>query len=639
VSFDILGRVLNHQQITDGNTYDTAYAYNLSGALIEETYPSGRKVKNTLDIDGKLSQVQSSKANETLKMYANSFNYNASGVVASVRLGNGRFENTQFNSRLQPTQIGLGSNAASQNLLKLNFDYGVTDNNGNVKSQTITTPTVGNIAGFTAVQTYNYDSLNRIKEATENINNNQTPNWKQTFIYDRYGNRKFDTANNKTTTLQTGCPVNICNPSANTQNNKLIGTNYDEVGNTKIEASGQSYTYDAENKMVKAKTSSGATLGDYFYDGDGKRIKKIVPNGETTIFVYDADDKMVAEYSTVIASQADANISYLTSDHLGSPRINTDATGKVIARHDMMPFGEEILRAENGMDSVRQKFTGYERDTETDLDFAQARMYNKNHGRFTSPDEPFNDQFEDTPQSWNLYSYVRNNPLNLIDPLGMAAGCPPDYPNCIERDGKYYNVQDGVEAEIDTTPIPQVETREKLPSNVETSLMQRGRGGRWNNFDRAMRNLGGWLRNWFGPKNTPNQPKPSTPPAQQPSGGNQPSQPNQVYGPPTPPIVGPSPILQFSKNQLQRKFKHAGDFGVQGNYNANTAQQFQQAIQTHINSMGTQVTNGTYRGQPVIHYTNILTGVNVITGRDGSFISGWKLNPAQIQNVTTRGSL
>jgi hypothetical protein len=39
-------------------------------------------------------------------------------------------------------------------------------------------------------------------------------------------------------------------------------------------------------------------------------------------------------------------------------------------------------------------------------------------GRFTSPDEPLYDQNEDEPQSWNLYSYVRNNPLIHVDPNG-----------------------------------------------------------------------------------------------------------------------------------------------------------------------------------------------------------------------------
>jgi hypothetical protein len=63
----------------------------------------------------------------------------------------------------------LGSSATSQNLLKLNFDYGLADNNGNVKSQTITTPTVGSATGFTATQIYAYDSLNRLKSAVETI--------------------------------------------------------------------------------------------------------------------------------------------------------------------------------------------------------------------------------------------------------------------------------------------------------------------------------------------------------------------------------------------------------------------------------------------------------------------------------------
>jgi YD repeat-containing protein len=47
-SFDILGRVTGHKQTTDGTDYVTGYTYNLSGALIEETYPSGRVV-GTLD--------------------------------------------------------------------------------------------------------------------------------------------------------------------------------------------------------------------------------------------------------------------------------------------------------------------------------------------------------------------------------------------------------------------------------------------------------------------------------------------------------------------------------------------------------------------------------------------------------------
>ena len=84
------------------------YTYNLSGALIEEKYPSGRVVKNVLDNNGDLSIVQSKKnASHGYFGYAKNFTYTAAGAVSPMQLGNGKWESTVFNSRLQPTQIAL----------------------------------------------------------------------------------------------------------------------------------------------------------------------------------------------------------------------------------------------------------------------------------------------------------------------------------------------------------------------------------------------------------------------------------------------------------------------------------------------------------------------------------------------------
>jgi RHS repeat-associated protein len=405
----------------------------LRGDLLEETYPSTRVVKNTFDADGDLSKVESKKdASDYFRNYATSFFYTPSGEISSVRLGNGKFETTQYNNRLQPVQFGLGSSIGNPNLLKLDYDYGSSDNNGNVKSQTITVPTLGQNEGFTAVQTYTYDSLNRLQSATENIIGQSIPIWKQTFQYDRYGNRNFDAEN--TTTLGS-CPASICNPSVNQLNNRLIGYVYDSAGNTKTDAESRTFIYDGENKQVEVKDANGATIGRYFYDGDGKRVKKITA-AETTVFVYNASGRLVAEYSTQLSPQP--QISYLTNDHLGSPRIKTNQNGVVTARHDYQPFGAEITSSQRisnlgyNSDDIRKKFTSYERDIETYLDFAQARMYNYSQGRFTAVDPLRESAKADNPQSWNRYSYTFNNPLNFVDPTGLIAMMDDYY---VERDG------------------------------------------------------------------------------------------------------------------------------------------------------------------------------------------------------------
>jgi RHS repeat-associated protein len=154
-------------------------------------------------------------------------------------------------------------------------------------------------------------------------------------------------------------------------------------------------------------------------------VKKYVPStGETTIFVYDAGGKLVAEYSTIVARVEDAKVAYLTNDHLGSPRINTDKNGNVTARHDYHPFGEEIATSQRtaslhySEDTVRKQFTGYERDLEVDLDYAKARMHASKLGRFTTTDPSQKSVDRMSPQTWNRYTYCYNNPLTLVDENG-----------------------------------------------------------------------------------------------------------------------------------------------------------------------------------------------------------------------------
>jgi len=99
-------------------------------------------------------------------------------------------------------------------------------------------------------------------------------------------------------------------------------------------------------------------------------------------------------------------------------------------------------------DVLSEKFTAKERDAETGLDYFDARYFSGPQGRFTSPDEPFADQSRLDPQSWNLYSYVRNNPLKYIDPTGNDCVYTNDFSSsgtvglergsCSQEGGQYY---------------------------------------------------------------------------------------------------------------------------------------------------------------------------------------------------------
>ena len=97
----------------------------------------------------------------------------------------------------------------------------------------------------------------------------------------------------------------------------------------------------------------------------------------------------------------------------------TNSSGAILDDADFYPFGGE--RPIVSTSGNTYKFTGKERDTESGLDYFGARYFASLQGRFTSPDLPFVDQHLANPQSWNLYTYVRNNPISYLDPDGHLA--------------------------------------------------------------------------------------------------------------------------------------------------------------------------------------------------------------------------
>jgi len=131
-------------------------------------------------------------------------------------------------------------------------------------------------------------------------------------------------------------------------------------------------------------------------------------------------------------------VTYYATDHLGSPVAAMDSSGSVIWRESYSPYGENI-EGPSGADNDTG-YTGHQFDAATDLTYMQARYYDPVIGRFMAVDPiPFNPEL---PWTFSRYSYVRNNPTNLVDPTGECT---------VDEDGKITDCEIIIEDEEDLT--------------------------------------------------------------------------------------------------------------------------------------------------------------------------------------------
>jgi RHS repeat-associated protein len=417
--YDRLGRRISLTKTIGATNYPLAYAYNLASELTSITYPSGRVVAQSFDNIGRLSQITSSSVNYLT--VASSSGYNAAGEVLSATYGNGVAATFTYNARLQLASLAYAKSGA--NLFSLAYNYG-TGNNGQIQSIT------DNVDNGRTVN-YTYDAWSRLKTAAT-VGSTPYPAWGLSWSYDRYGNRKQESILSGCVSPMT-CPTNSVTPSATTNRITDAGYAYDLAGNMTADGS-NTLTYDAENRVTNSV--NGGSAGAYAFDGNSLRVKKTV-SGATTVYVF-SGTKVIAEYAsgaapsspskeyiyagsqllaTLTGPPASATTAYHIADHL-SPRVTTDSTGVVTGKQAQYPFGEDWYASSS---TTKFKFTSYERDSESGNDYAMMRTSVNRLGRFSSPD-PLAGSIGN-PQSLNRYAYVLNDPLSLIDPLGL--GCYP----------------------------------------------------------------------------------------------------------------------------------------------------------------------------------------------------------------------
>jgi RHS repeat-associated protein len=398
-TFDAAGRMTSETLTVGATPYSVGYGYDADNRQTHVIYPNGAIVDRTFTVRNQLQSVAYNGVNAAI------LNYDNAGRLSTKTFGNGLVETRTYQADNLNTSINTPGVTA--------FGY-TWDANKRKLTQTETGIPTNN-------QVYTYDNEDRLTGF--NRNNGDTQAWTLSLVGDWNQFNNNGVMENRT--HNTVHELTAVNATALT---------YDVKGNLTGNSNGQTYAWDIENRLTTATDNQNNTFGTYTYDALGRRVSKTV-GGNTTVFISDGLQK-ICEYENGTLARAYAYGSYIDeplvmisgtnkyyyhSNNLYSVAALTDAAGSVIERYKYDPYGKASILAADGT-TIRTAslvnnpfmYDGYYHDTETGLEFVNARYYSSDLGRFIARD-PIG--YEGS--KWNLYEYVHARPIFQTDAYGL----------------------------------------------------------------------------------------------------------------------------------------------------------------------------------------------------------------------------
>jgi len=214
-------------------------------------------------------------------------------------------------------------------------------------------------------------------------------------------------------------------PAVSNKISAVGGTSYsyDSAGNITADGT-NTYVWNAAGQMKEVKVG-GLTVGDYVYNASNQRTAKLA-SGSTQQFVYGKGGLLYGEYDNTGAlvreyiylngsplAQVDAGspevLTYLHTDHLGTPRFGTNTAGTQVWSWYSDAFG---VGAPSGSRTVNLRMPGQYYDSQSGLFYNWNRYYNPATGRYVSSD-PIG-----LEGGLNTFNYVEASPVMYSDPEG-----------------------------------------------------------------------------------------------------------------------------------------------------------------------------------------------------------------------------
>ena len=425
LEYDLLQRVKKSKKKIGTNEVTFEKSYDTAGKVIGIKYLSGTPNEKVYtyeyDVAGDLLYIKDNATGNHLVDYSDFTAIGQQKIATFPKPNNVSIKSTYTydppTARLKTlvTQKLVGG-TPTDTFQDLN--YQLFDGKGNVITL------IDNLNAIT--HNYTYDSLDRLLTA----NGVGTNPYSQSFQYDRIGNitYKSDVGNYS---------YNYSNKPHAVNSAGSFSFQYDANGNmTQRTGGGDTITISATNWNYENKPTviqKGSNTTTLTYDGNGQRVKKVSSLSGTTLYygeVYEVRAgagaiHLFAGAKRVASVLADGRIQFYHTDHLGSASVITDSDGNRKEQIVYFPFG--TYRASGNINGtydydtnfpdVFYTFTGQEDDDDLGFYNYGARLYDPLLGRFISPDI-VGPEIED-PQTFNHYTYVRNNPLIRIDPTGL----------------------------------------------------------------------------------------------------------------------------------------------------------------------------------------------------------------------------
>ena len=434
VAYDSRSQVTQQQWLvpgSDGGTFRLDTAYNAAGQRTALTYPGGsggqlgEVVSLGYDAVGQLTGVAGVVEGVTT-LYLASATYNAQGQpleLVNDSGANGLRRQYGYESNTQRLSVlRAGKTSPYTDLQELTYRY---DNAGNVTSM------VDGRNGSQR-QCFQYDWLDRLTgaftgdAACSGYSGVGVGAYSHSYGYDAIGNLTSYAGSSYTYGTTNAQPHAVASAYGNSYG-------YDANGNqVRRTIAGVEYTlvYDYENRLVAV--NQGATeIASFLYDADGSRVKGTVA-GVTTVYIAGVYEQSGAASTSYYeggamrrAGYASSNgVFYLLQDQLKSTSVIADQAGAEAARQFFYPYGGNRGGAAFS-ELTTKRFTGQYHEQglpgSEGLSYYNARWYDPQLGRFTSPDTivpgPAN------PQNLNRYTYAGNNPVIYDDPSGHCPWC------------------------------------------------------------------------------------------------------------------------------------------------------------------------------------------------------------------------